>query len=244
MTKLYEAKDHILICAGYQDPIEHAHMAAQIILSQRGEMRVTAGGREYLCRGILIPPGVSHRIDMAGERALVFLYDSTANVARQIKQVQCLPDAVCGEIWGAYLAFEKQDPGQAYKIFEAWVLQCLKIPARRCCVTDPRITLAIGYIRDRLSERITCREVAEAVFLSEGRFSHLFKAQVGMTFAAYVVYQRLMYGYRQILRGRSITEAALEAGFSGSAHFADVNRRVFGLSASSIVHELRFIKAE
>ncbi|MBR6501302.1 MAG: AraC family transcriptional regulator, partial [Firmicutes bacterium] len=74
------------------------------------------------------------------------------------------------------------------------------------------------------------------------RFSHLFKEQVGMTFASYVVYQRILYVYYEILRGRSITEAALEAGFCSSSHFADVNRRIFGISASSIIENLEFIK--
>lgn len=65
-----------------------------------------------------------------------------------------------------------------------------------------------------------------------------------MTFAAYLIYQRIMYVYTQMLRDRSITEAALEAGFSSSAHFADVNRRVFGISASTIVHDLEFTKVQ
>ena len=45
-----------------------------------------------------------------------------------------------------------------------------------------------------------------------------------------------------IRKGDFLSEAALEAGFSGSAHFADVNRRVFGLSASTITQNLIFTK--
>ena len=65
-----------------------------------------------------------------------------------------------------------------------------------------------------------------------------------MTFAAYVIYQRIMYVYAQVLQGKTITMAALGAGFSSSAHFADVNRRVFGISASTITHDLEFIKVQ
>jgi len=99
-------------------------------------------------------------------------------------------------------------------------------------------------VRENMSGNISCRQTAESVFLSESRFSHLFKEQVGMTFAAYVVYQRIMYVYAEILQGKSITEAALAAGFAGSAHFADVNRRVFGLSASSLTHDFSFNKVQ
>ena len=65
-----------------------------------------------------------------------------------------------------------------------------------------------------------------------------------MTFAAYVVYQRLLLAYTHVLRGVSITEAALEAGFSDSAHFADVNRRVFGISATALTRNMTFIKVQ
>ena len=72
----------------------------------------------------------------------------------------------------------------------------------------------------------------------------MFKEQVGMTFASYLIYQRVMYVYTKTLQGKTITEAAMEAGFSSSAHFADVNRRVFGLSASTITHDLVFVKVQ
>lgn len=63
-----------------------------------------------------------------------------------------------------------------------------------------------------------------------------------MTFAAYLIYQRILFVYTKIIQGTSITEAAIEAGFSSSAHFADVNRRVFGLTASDTIQDLIFVK--
>ena len=50
--------------------------------------------------------------------------------------------------------------------------------------------------------------------------------------------------YYEIFHGKSITEAAVEAGFSSSAHFADVNRRVFGIAASHIMHHTVLIKVQ
>ena len=111
-------------------------------------------------------------------------------------------------------------------------------------ITDERIQTAMEYICAMISEKITCRSVADRVCLSQSRFSHLFKKQVGMTFAAYLIYQRIMYVYSKILCGESITTAALEAGFSSSAHFADVNRRVFGISASAITQNCIFWKIQ
>jgi AraC-like DNA-binding protein len=242
MTKLYEANNHILIQTGSLQPAEHSHMAAHIILSMDGSMKVQCAGAEYLCHGILVPSGISHAVDTQGNAVLVFLYDCTTEVAKQIREVTCIPGEICKEIVQLYADMESVS--DSYYGFEKAVLSRLRITGAATNVTDDRIQTAMEFIRAKSTEKVTCRYVADAVHLSQSRFSHLFREQVGMTFAAYLIYQRIMYVYTQMLRGRSITEAALEAGFSSSAHFADVNRRVFGISASTITHDLEFIKVQ
>ena len=51
MTKLYEANNHILIHTETLQPSKHRHMAAHIILSMGGGMKVHCAGVEYLCQG-------------------------------------------------------------------------------------------------------------------------------------------------------------------------------------------------
>ena len=65
-----------------------------------------------------------------------------------------------------------------------------------------------------------------------------------MTFAAYLIYQRILSVYADVIRGKTVTEAAIEAGFSSSTHFADVNRRVFGISIRNISRDLNYIKVK
>ena len=242
MTKIYEAKNHILIHTGYDAPAEHCHMAAHIIISMEDAMTVRVEDAEYVCRGIMIPSGVPHRIDTRGKAVLAFLYDGTTNISQQIKDVKTISAEKCMDIITAYVDFEKQEGAVAYAKFEREMLKRLELSEIDDGIKDERILSAMEYIRREASEKITCRDVAEAVFLSESRFSHLFKEQVGMTFSAYLIYQRIMKVYTQVLDGKSITEAALAAGFSGSSHFADVNRRVFGLSARNITEDMIFKK--
>lgn len=242
MTRLYDAKNHILIRTGSLQPAQHSHMAAHIIISMDGSIKVQCARAEYLCHGILVPSGISHAVDTQGNAVLVFLYDCTTEVAKQIREVACIPEEICKEIVQLYADMESVS--DSYYGFEKAVLSRLRITGAATNVTDDRIQTAMEFIRAKSTEKVTCRYVADAVHLSQSRFSHLFREQVGMTFAAYLIYQRIMYVYTQMLRGRSITEAALEAGFSSSAHFADVNRRVFGISASTITHDLEFIKVQ
>jgi len=242
MTKLYEANNHILLRTQFFQPAQHHHMAAHIIISMGGRMKVQCAGAEYLCRGILVPSGISHAVDTQANPVLVFLYDCTAHVAKEIREIACIPEEVCNEI--ARLYTDLEETAISYNAFEKAVLSRLGITGAASNVTDERIRSAMAFIRARSTENVTCQDVAAAVHLSQSRFSHLFREEVGMTFAAYRIYQRIMYVYSRMLRGASITEAALEAGFSSSAHFADVNRRVFGLSASAVTHGLTFIKVQ
>lgn len=242
LTNLYDANNHILIRTETLQPAEHSHMAAHIIISMDGSMKAQCAGAEYLCHGILVPSGISHAVDTFGNSVLVFLYDCTTEVAKQIREVACFPEKVCKEI--AKLYADMGSTSDSYYGFEMAVLSRLGITGAAINVTDERIQTAMKFIRAKSTEKVTCQDVADAVHLSQSRFSHLFREQVGMTFAAYLIYQRIMYVYTQMFWGKSITEAALEAGFSSSAHFADVNRRVFGISASTITHDLEFIKVQ
>ena len=244
MTKLFESSSHILICSDYADPAEHHHMAAHIILALEETMTVLSGGMQTDCRGIMIPSGFAHRINTHQRPALVFLFDNTTDISSRIQNIRVLSEADCNTIFRLYSAFESTGLSGSYRSLEKHILALLGLEETGCCVTDERILAAMKIMRSRLSEPLSCQDVADAVFLSQSRFSHLFRQQVGMTFSAYLIYQRILCVYTGILAGTSITEAALEAGFSSSTHFAEVNRRLFGLSASSITKNMLFTKIQ
>jgi len=244
MTKMYEVNNRILIYTGYVDPVEHCHMAAHVIVPVDGDLRITSEGKETVCQGVVIPSGMPHMVSTDGKPVLVFLYDCTSDVARQIKDIQWIPETSRNKVIELYVAFEAETTSDRYDELEKYILAQIGVKKTVCCKTDERIISAREYIRARSAEKITCREVADAVYLSQGRFSHLFKEQMGMTFVSYLICQRIISVYIAVIQGKSITEAALEAGFSSSAHFADVNRRVFGISAGGITKNLVFRKIQ
>ena len=196
-----------------------------------------------LCRGIVIPSGVVHTANTDKNRVLIFLFDNTTAVANQTKTPVILSDEAVDEVIEAYYCFENGDESSSgYKKLIDCVYKCANLNVAKNIITDSRVKTAIAYMQSNLQESITCRDVANHIFLSEGRFSHIFKEQVGMTFSAYLIYQRIMKTYTEIIHGKSITEASIEAGFSSSTHFAETNKRIFGLSASTIKKDLIFCK--
>ena len=243
MFRIYEAGNHLLVCADYIEPVLHSHSAAHIMISLENEIEVILENEKVHCRGILIPSGMTHTANTDENKVLIFLFDSTTNIANQLKEIEILDDELVDGVVNAYHAFVNGDKDASdYRKVVTNVYKCVNGDLLRHIVMDERVESALKYVRANLQEPLTCSDVAKHVFLSEGRFSHLFKEQAGMTFAAYLIYQRVMKTYVEIINGKSITEAAIEAGFSSSTHFAETSKRLFGLSASTIRKDLFFYK--
>ncbi len=102
---------------------------------------------------------------------------------------------------------------------------------------DARIAKAVELIRARLGGAIPLRTMAAAVHLSPDRFRHLFMQEMGVTFRAYLLWQRLGCSLAEYVAGATLTEAAHSGGFADSAHFSRTFRRMFGIAPASVQPE-------
>jgi AraC family transcriptional regulator len=99
-------------------------------------------------------------------------------------------------------------------------------------ISDERIVRAVAWINSHLDQPVTLEDVAAVVFLSPGRLRHLFVEQTGMGLRPYILWRRFMRVWQVIMKGRSISMAAHEAGFADAAHLTRTSRRMFGVSPS------------
>ena len=83
---------------------------------------------------------------------------------------------------------------------------------------------------------------AEELHLSSSRLSHLFSEQVGITLKDYLLLHQLERVFQDILSGRKITDAAMDAGFDSPSHFASTVKRLMGLPARSTIKDSEFLK--
>lgn len=87
---------------------------------------------------------------------------------------------------------------------------------------------ATDYIDRHYRENITLRDLASKVYLSESYLSQLFTKHIGLTFKEYLKRIRLNYALT-LLRGNStITEIALNSGFTNSNSFIEAFKQIFG----------------
>jgi AraC-like DNA-binding protein len=100
---------------------------------------------------------------------------------------------------------------------------------------DARIARAIAWMRGRLQSPITLGEAAAQAHLSPCRFRHLFVAQTGVSFRAYLLWARVESAIGAGMAGSSWTVAAQDAGFADSAHLSRTCRRMFGIAPAMLV---------
>ena len=99
-----------------------------------------------------------------------------------------------------------------------------RVPA--ASAVDPRIGRAIAWVRQRLDAPVSLAEAAGVAHLSPSRFRHLFVAQTGVSFRAYLLWARVGTAVGAAMNGQSWTAAAHEAGFADSAHLSRTCRRM------------------
>lgn len=97
---------------------------------------------------------------------------------------------------------------------------------------DARITQTLQYIRTHAAENISAAELAAKQHLSEDRFLHLFKENTGAPLRQYIIWQRVAQAFKLFLSGKSLKEAAYEAGFSDPAHFTRTFVQLNGIQPS------------
>ncbi len=100
---------------------------------------------------------------------------------------------------------------------------------------EPRILNAVRIVRNSLHKEVALELVSAQVFLSESRFAHLFKEQIGIPFRRYVLWCRMQTALQAVVLGNSLTEAAYEGGFSDVAHLSRTFLKMFGVSPSEVL---------
>ncbi|MBQ8381899.1 MAG: helix-turn-helix domain-containing protein [Clostridia bacterium] len=87
----------------------------------------------------------------------------------------------------------------------------------------------VAYIHLHFKEKLTLRQVADAVHLTPNYLGELFKTEMRISFSAYLMQTRLVFA-RSLLQNGSytVTEAALASGFNSPAYFSERFKKEYG----------------
>jgi AraC family transcriptional regulator len=221
----------------------HDHHALQIALALDGVcmFRSQADGTWSQFQGAIVRSHRQHQFEAAGvTMAQLFIEPETVEGRRLrerfVDDISPLPEAprlAMAQLLGDALRADAQADEMIAAARAATLL--LAGVAAPIADADGRVDKAIAYIRSRIDGPIALGEVAAAAALSPGRFRHLFVAQTGTSFRAYLLWTRLNVAIQFAMDGRSWTEAAHAAGFADSAHLTRTFRRMLGINPAALV---------
>ncbi len=93
------------------------------------------------------------------------------------------------------------------------------------------ILQAAQYITDHFNQPITLEQLSEMVNLSPSYFSKKFHHTLGMGMKEYLNYERLKHASLELLSTKhSVTEIAINSGFSDGNYFKDAFKKIYGVS--------------
>jgi AraC-like DNA-binding protein len=179
---------------------------------------------------VLIPPRLTHQLVCLG-RGLVSCYLEPTSVradACRGRMSRWIGEIAVAHAAEHLLTFTPTDDQSASRWLD------LAAPGAQA-VIDPRIADAARRVRDDPATMVSSRELAAEAGLSESRFLHLFRDEMGTSLRRYRIWVRLVHAGTAIAAGASLTEAAMKAGFASPSHLADRFKTTFGLSASQLL---------
>lgn len=240
----------VLVLGTVHDTTTHRHHALQITISLSGHFFLRLPDARVCTGALMIEPDHPHRLSGREGRQAVLLLDPEATVsgnlidAYRLRGQAAEVDAVRVEPFVQQLeSLSRRIPScvEARRLCDD-MLSAILGSAMPFKAIDPRIRDALALLRELPESKGSVRDIAESVGLSEGRFMHLFKEQVGIPVRRYLLWHRLMAALDAVLAGQMLTRAAHETGFADSAHLSRTFREMFGMTLSSCFKNSRFLQ--
>ncbi|WP_438463219.1 helix-turn-helix domain-containing protein [Marinomonas sp. PE14-40] len=265
---LFKSLNSLLIITQDIEANTHSHHALQVTFSMSDaftlgvEKGQSARVSEFY-HGVIIGADIEHSIKAETGPFVTLLLDPELHQAKHIlghhqtTGIMAIDDDLLQQLrqFIQLLMSEHEDVIKA-KITKP-IEQLMTILTQSDCeqALEPRIETLIQYIAQTEFKSANIDELAQAVNLSTGRLSHLFKEEVGIPIRRYLLWQRLLdacfyaslHAHDEIdcemKNDMSLTQAAHQAGFTDSAHFSRTFKTMFGLHPSNFIKKSHMILA-
>ncbi len=231
----------------FAEPLQLSQAAAMLLIALDGELRIHCRNDTLTCRSALLPAGLSLSVDTGDSRIAICYLDVFGDdhallrprMRGQRGQVHFALDEEAEWIAGFdRLHLASASPEQVWLELERLINPQGRTP--EAC--DPRIARAVELIKADVACNQPIEFLAEQVGLSVPRLTQLFRQKIGIPIRRYRQWHRLFVTSVGVARGMSLTDAAMAAGFTDSAHFSHTFRSIIGMSPSAALAQPRGIR--
>ena len=201
----------------------------------------TLAGVHIPFRCVIIPAGYQHEINACGNIVASLLIEKNSIDFMHLKQLFSAKGALPTKIFdrGLIDCFQtiyeekpsKQEIGQMLD-------RLLFIDEKTSQDVDPRIDRAMKIIQSEPDNPISQEQIAASVGLSASRFRHLFREHSDIPYRRYRMWRRTLAAMSSLHKVDNLTYAAMQAGFTDSAHFSHCFQDIFGVRPSLVFKNL------
>lgn len=244
---MYVWNSNMLFIGKAIDTSAHKHHNIQISigLSNSFNLKIDDAWKEY--GAIIIDKDQLHQFDGRDEWQLFILMDAETMQSRQIRR-ELLAQKKVHEFsvnrdeiitWLNRLIYEKDI--SVKEVFDK-IIRCIIPVENKLSPLEPRVQNVINSIHQLPEKNISVSYLASIAYLSESRFMHIFKEQVGIPIRSYLLWFWMIKAIKHIMSGATFTDAAHQTGFTDSAHFCHVFKRMFGMKLSDVFKNSNYIQ--
>jgi AraC-like DNA-binding protein len=226
-VRMIAGVERVGLCGRFPEVSRHRHAAPALVIGVDGPLRFVAE-RTHEGRAVLIEPGFSHAVDTRGGRLAMFVLPPGARCPRGGPPVRDLGDPRRWVQLGE--AVFRQQLADFTEVDHALARE--RLGPRP---VDDRLGIALRALAGTLEANVSIDELASAARLSASRLMGLAHQQLGTSLRGYRRWLRAFQVARAYAAGASLTEAAIAAGFSSSAHLSAAAREHFGIRPSDIL---------
>ena len=226
----------------------HRHASHQLLFAASGAMTVTGDRTTWMIppgRAVLIPAGALHSIRMWGDVAMRSLYFPVGPSAEVFDAGSCRVISVGALLRELILRVADLGALDSRVDSDARLLAVLvdELAAARIdplllpLPSDARALAAANVVLADAAESVTAGDVARRCGLSARTLERLFRAETGMTFGVWRQKARLLESVRRLAEGGSVTDAALDSGYSSVSAYIAAFKQTFGCTPGTMVTE-------
>lgn len=232
-------------CALYTGPAgdtrPHRHHALQLAIGLECPFEAELNGAApYWVDALLVEANVEHRIIGHGERLAVYYVDGASSDGRWLSGCLAGDPARAltghtGELRQCVREALKQDRSTALAFLRDRIAKILQSEPPTSSTSESAVQRVCRLLESSLASPPRVGELARRSGLLQRALSARFRRETGLTIRRYVLWLRLKTAIEALAQGSTLTDAALEAGFSDAAHLSRTFKQMFGVSPSDSV---------
>ena len=226
----------------------HKHAAHQLLFASSGAMTVTGDRTSWMIppgRAVLIPAGIAHSIRMWGEVAMRSLYFPTDAPAPVSGAGTCRVLSVSPLLRELILRIAELSALDSRVLSEARLMSVLMDEIETAHIeplllplpSDARALKAADWVLKNPADATTATALARRCGLSARTLERVFRAETGMQFGLWRRKAALLESVRVLVQGGSVTDAALECGYSSVSAYIAAFKETFGYTPGAMFKE-------